>query len=74
MSFDRYLAVTKAFASNYWVTALRSPTASYVISIVGWVLSALLCIQLYNYSNVDVCGICKYEFPADNINSNRAVS
>ena len=67
MSFDRYLAVTKALASNHWVTSLRSPTTSYIVSIVGWILSALLCIQLYNYSNIDYCAICKYEFPRNEI-------
>ena len=62
MSFDRYMAVAKAFASSQWVTTLRSATASYVISLVGWILSALLCIQLYQNSIIDNCGRCVYGF------------
>ena len=62
MSFDRYLAVTKAFATKQWVVSLRSPIASYIFSVVGWILSVLLCIQLFQYSTVTPCGICKYDF------------
>ena len=65
MSFDRYLAVTKAFDSRKWLSSLRSVTASYVISAVGWILSALLCVQLYRYSKITICNQCEYSFPQD---------
>ena len=65
MSFDRYLAVTKAFDSRKWLSSLRSATASYVISAVGWILSALLCVQLYRYSKITICNQCEYSFPQD---------
>ena len=63
MSFDRYLAVTKAFDSRKWLVSLRSPTASYIISAVGWIVSALLCVQLYRYSQITPCNTCEYIFP-----------
>ena len=63
MSFDRYLAVTKAFDSRKWMMSLRSPTSSYVISAVGWIFSALFCVQLYRYSTITPCGTCEYVFP-----------
>ena len=65
MSFDRYLAVTKAFDSRKWLSSLRSAKASYVISAVGWILSALLCVQLYCYSKITLCNQCEYSFPQD---------
>jgi len=63
MSFDRYLAITKAFVSKNWMASLRSPVASYIFSITGWVLSVLLCIQLYEYSTLTACNVCGYSFP-----------
>lgn len=65
MSFDRYLAVTKAFDSRKWLSSLRSGTASYVISAVGWILSTLLCVQLYRYSKITKCNQCEYIFPQE---------
>jgi len=65
MSFDRFLAVTKAFDSRKWLASLRSPTASYVISAIGWIFSALLCVQLYRYSRITECSTCEYIFPTD---------
>ncbi|CAK8693229.1 unnamed protein product [Clavelina lepadiformis] len=62
MSLDRYLAVTKAFASSTWVTSLRSPIASYIISIVGWSASILACIILYQNAKVNDCQICGFDF------------
>ena len=68
MSFDRFLAVTKAFDSRKWLVSLRSPTASYVISAIGWIVSALLCVQLYRYSRITDCQTCEYLFPEDKVN------
>ena len=65
MSFDRFLAVTKAFDSRKWLVSLRSPSASYVISAIGWIFSALLCVQLYRYSRITACNTCEYIFPED---------
>jgi len=64
MSFDRYLAVTKAFAFTTWVKVLRSSTSSYVITVIGWCLSISACIPLYLYSDVEQCPrTCAHKFP-----------
>ena len=65
MSFDRYLAVTEALYSNSKLSSLRMPIASYIITVLGWVISVLLCIQLYTYSTITSCKLCAYHFPLD---------
>ena len=64
MSFDRYLAVTKAFASSKLIRGMRTMTAALVISAIGWVISIIISTPLFMYSNVDRCQICLYTFPA----------
>jgi len=63
MSFDRYLAVTKAFASSKLIRCLRTMTAALVISAIGWVISIIISTPLFMYSNVDRCKKCLYTFP-----------
>uniref|UniRef100_H2XU43 G-protein coupled receptors family 1 profile domain-containing protein n=1 Tax=Ciona intestinalis TaxID=7719 RepID=H2XU43_CIOIN len=63
MSFDRYVAVTKAFASSSLVTRLRSPEASYIFTTAGWIISILFSVPLFMYSSVSGCH-CAYQFPS----------
>uniref|UniRef100_H2Z6T6 G-protein coupled receptors family 1 profile domain-containing protein n=1 Tax=Ciona savignyi TaxID=51511 RepID=H2Z6T6_CIOSA len=63
MSFDRYLAVTKAFSSSNWVVTLRRPRAAGIITAFGWVASIAISSPLFIYSTVGGCNICAYQFP-----------
>ena len=64
MSFDRYLGVTKSFASKDWMSRLRTIRTAYIISIIAWIISILCSIQLFLYSTVTECGRCEHNFPA----------
>ncbi|XP_078486718.1 uncharacterized protein LOC101242898 isoform X1 [Ciona intestinalis] len=63
MSFDRYLAVTKAFSSSDLVVALRGPRAAGIITAIGWVISIGISSPLFIYSTVGKCNVCAYRFP-----------
>jgi len=65
MSFDRFLAVTEALNSNSKLTSLRTPIASYLITALGWLISVLLCIQLFEFSTITHCKVCAYNFTLD---------
>uniref|UniRef100_F7AM41 G-protein coupled receptors family 1 profile domain-containing protein n=1 Tax=Ciona intestinalis TaxID=7719 RepID=F7AM41_CIOIN len=57
MSFDRYLAVTKAFSSSDLVVALRGPRAAGIITAIGWVISVGISSPLFIYSTVGKCNV-----------------
>jgi len=64
MSFDRYLAVTKAFAFSAWVKTLRTFKMSLLITLVGWILSISACTPLFLWSDVSPCPkFCAIQFP-----------
>jgi len=64
MSFDRYLAVTKAFAFSAWVKTLRTFRMSLLITLVGWILSISACTPLFLWSDVSPCPkFCAIQFP-----------
>ena len=74
MSFDRYLAVTKAFAFSAWVKKMRSSTASVIITVFGWLISVLASYPLIQYSDVTECPrMCAHEFPHEPLNEDCVV-